>query len=75
MVLKGNTISKINCDVVLQYFTSYSPLTFLRSIAKVAAYFINQNPDKSMLWKTRINIGLAYPTLSSEQKNSLLEKV
>jgi KDO2-lipid IV(A) lauroyltransferase len=37
------------------------PLTFLRSIAKVAAYFINQNPDKSMLWKTRINIGLAYP--------------
>jgi KDO2-lipid IV(A) lauroyltransferase len=50
------------------------PLTFLRSIAKVAAYFINQNPDKSMLWKTRINIGLAYPTFQSK-KNSLLEKV
>ena len=47
------------------------PLTFLRSIAKVAAYFINQNPDKSMLWKTRINIGLAYPTLPSEQKEQL----
>jgi len=47
------------------------PLTFLRIIAKVAAYFINQNPDKSMLWKTRINIGLAYPTLSSEQKEQL----
>ena len=37
------------------------PLAFLRSIAKVAAYFINQNPDKSMLWKTRVNLSLAYP--------------
>jgi KDO2-lipid IV(A) lauroyltransferase len=51
------------------------PLTFLRSIAKVAAYFINQNPDKSMLWKTRINIGLAYPNSLQSKKNSLLEKV
>lgn len=47
------------------------PLTFLRSIAKVVAYFINQNPDKSMLFKTRINLGLAYPELSQEKKNSL----
>ena len=47
------------------------PLAFLRSIAKVAAYIINQNPNKSMLWKTRVNIGLAYPELSQEQKERL----
>ena len=47
------------------------PLTFLRSIAKVAAYFINQNPNKSMLWKTRVNIALAYPELNPEQKEQL----
>ena len=47
------------------------PLTFLRSIAKVAAYFINQNPSKSMLWKTRVNIALAYPELNPEQKEQL----
>ena len=47
------------------------PLPFLRSIAKVAAYFINQNPNKSMLWKTRINLALAYPELTIDQKEKM----
>ena len=51
------------------------PLAFLRSIAKVAAYIINQNPNKSMLWKTRVNIGLAYPELSQEQKERLALRI
>ncbi|MBP6191469.1 MAG: lipid A biosynthesis acyltransferase, partial [Acinetobacter sp.] len=44
------------------------PLAVLRSLAKVAAYLINQNPNKSMLWKTRVNLGLAYPQLSATQQ-------
>ena len=47
------------------------PLAFLRSLAKVAAYLINQNPNKSMLWKTRINLSLAYPQLSEAQREKL----
>ena len=47
------------------------PLAFLRSLAKVAAYLINQNPNKSMLWKTRVNLGLAYPQLSATQQEQL----
>ena len=47
------------------------PLAFLRSLAKMAAYLINQNPNKSMLWKTRVNLGLAYPQLSDVQREKL----
>ena len=47
------------------------PLAFLRSLAKMAAYLINQNPNKSMLWKTRVNLGLAYPQLSEVQREKL----
>jgi len=32
---------------------------------------INQNPNKSMLWKTRVNLGLAYPQLSDVQREKL----
>ncbi|RTE47247.1 lipid A biosynthesis acyltransferase [Acinetobacter junii] len=44
------------------------PLAFLRSIAKVVAYFINQNPNKSMLWKTRVNLSLAYPDIPERER-------
>ena len=47
------------------------PLAVLRSLAKVAAYLITQNPNKSMLWKTRVNLGLAYPQLSATQQEQL----
>lgn len=51
------------------------PLAFLRSIAKVAAYFINQNSDKSMLWKTRVNLSLTYPDIpESEREREKLAK-
>lgn len=47
------------------------PLVFLRNLAKVVAYLINKNPNKSMLWKTRVNLGLAYPQLSDVQREKL----
>ena len=47
------------------------PLTLLRHLAKVAAHLINQKPEKSMLWKTRVNIKLAYPELNQEQQEQL----
>lgn len=50
------------------------PLAFLRSIAKVAAYFINQNPDKSMLWKTRVNLSLTYPDIPESEREKLAKE-
>jgi len=50
------------------------PLAFLRSIAKVAAYFINQNSDKSMLWKTRVNLSLTYPDIPESEREKLAKE-
>lgn len=52
-------------------FLRLLPLVFLRNIAKMAAYLINKNPNKSLLWKTRINLGLAYPQLNEIQREKL----
>ena len=50
------------------------PLAFLRSIAKVAAYFINQNSDKSMLWETRVNLSLTYPDIPESEREKLAKE-
>ncbi len=50
------------------------PLAFLRSIAKVAGYFINQNSDKSMLWKTRVNLSLTYPDIPESEREKLAKE-
>lgn len=46
----------------------YIPLSVLRGLAKSTAWIINQSPEKSMLWKTRVNTKLVYPNLSAEQQ-------
>lgn len=49
----------------------YVPLSVLRGLAKSAAWTINQRPEKSMLWKTRVNLKLAYPELNAEQREKM----
>lgn len=52
-------------------FIRYIPLSVLRGLAKSAAWVINQRPEKSMLWKTSVNLKLAYPHLTPEQHEKM----
>ena len=52
----------------------YIPLSVLRGLAKSGAWLINQRPEKSMLWKTRVNLKLAYPHLDSEQHEKMAKE-
>lgn len=57
----------------LQIFR-YIPLRFLQATARLCAWWINQNPQKGMLRKILINLNLAYPHLSEQQKMVLAKK-
>lgn len=50
------------------------PLSILRVFASVAAFFINRQSLKGMLWKTQVNINLVYPDLNVQQQKELAHK-
>lgn len=52
----------------------YVPLSIVRSLAKVAAWKLNQNPKSGMLWKTLINLKLAYPELDLTEREELAQE-
>lgn len=52
----------------------YLPLTVIQASARMAAWFINQKPNAGMLWKTRINLKLAYPDLTDQQREQLAKE-
>lgn len=49
----------------------YIPLSLFRTFARTIAWFINQKPETGMLWKTRINLKLAYPQLEDKGREIL----
>lgn len=52
----------------------YIPEHLIRTTAKLIAKFLNNQPNTGMLWKTRVNLSLCYPNLSSEEHNNLAQK-
>ncbi|OUY08668.1 lysophospholipid acyltransferase family protein [Acinetobacter populi] len=52
----------------------YLPLTVIQASARMAAWFINQKPNTGMLWKTKINLKLAYPDLTDQQREQLAKE-
>lgn len=52
-------------------FVRYIPLPALRAIARTAAWYLNQNTSKSMHWKTQVNLKLAYPHLTEQQRDKM----
>lgn len=54
-------------------FFRFLPLPLVRSLAKVAAWLIQQKTDTGMFWKTQINLKLAYPKLSSQEVKLLAQ--
>lgn len=52
---------------MLQLFR-YIPLSIVRALARTAAWLINQNPNSGMLWKVRVNLSLAYPSLAETER-------
>ncbi|TXJ08572.1 MAG: lipid A biosynthesis acyltransferase [Acinetobacter sp.] len=55
---------------ILQLFR-YIPLSIVRLLAQTVAWFLKQNPLSGMLWKTQINLSLAYPELSTPQLHQM----
>ncbi|AOA59216.1 lysophospholipid acyltransferase family protein [Acinetobacter larvae] len=49
----------------------YLPLSVLRAAAQAVAWWLKRSPHKSMLWKTRVNIALAYPERTDQQQEQL----
>ncbi|MDV2469857.1 lysophospholipid acyltransferase family protein [Acinetobacter chinensis] len=49
----------------------FTPMPALRAVARTAASIINSQKDKGMLWKSRVNIALCYPTLSTDEQEQL----
>lgn len=52
----------------------YLPLALIRSLANVVAWFICLNKDQGMYWKTKINLGLAYPKLDEYQVEAMSKR-
>ncbi|GAA5017044.1 lysophospholipid acyltransferase family protein [Acinetobacter puyangensis] len=52
----------------------YLPLTVIQASARMAAWFINQKPSTGMFWKTSINLKLAYPDLTDQQRQQLAKE-
>lgn len=49
----------------------YLPLNVLRFLASLLAWLVNLSPHTGMLWKTRVNFALAYPTLPLPQREEM----
>lgn len=58
---------------VLKLFR-FLPLSMVRALARTAAWVINQNAHTNMLWKTKINLSLAYPKLNSQEIDKLAKE-
>lgn len=55
-------------------FIRYIPLSTLRGLARGVAWYLNQQKNKSMFWKTYVNLQLAYPGLSEQQYHQMAQE-
>ena len=52
----------------------YIPESIIKASAKLLAMFINTQKTSGMLWKTRVNISLCYPSLTTIEQEKLAKK-